>query len=75
MAFSPRSNNSLESTFFKAWRVQTKLGFQILPEVELSFGFQQIRCKEAEAGLPIDQRVIMDLGQAMGEAPPGTAIA
>jgi len=42
-----------------------KLGFQILPEVELSSGFQQIRCKEAEAGLPIDRRVIMyrDLGQ------------
>jgi len=42
----------------------TKLGFQIVPEVELSFGFQQIRCKEAEAGLPIDRRVIMyrDLG-------------
>jgi ribosomal protein S18 acetylase RimI-like enzyme len=42
-----------------------KLGFQILPEIELSFGFQQIRCKEAEAGLPIDRRVIMyrDLGQ------------
>ncbi|WP_375448772.1 GNAT family N-acetyltransferase [uncultured Nostoc sp.] len=50
----------------------TKLGFQILPEVELSFGFQQIRCKEAEAGLPIDRRVIMyrDLGQAMSLTSP-----
>ena len=36
-----------------------KLGFQILAEVELTAGFQQIRRKEAEAGLPIDQRVIM----------------
>lgn len=36
-----------------------KLGFQILPEVELTSGFQQIRCKEAEAGLPIDRRGIM----------------
>jgi ribosomal protein S18 acetylase RimI-like enzyme len=42
-----------------------KLGFRVLPEVELSVGFQQIRRKEAEAGLPIDRRVIMyrDLGQ------------
>jgi ribosomal protein S18 acetylase RimI-like enzyme len=36
-----------------------KIGFQILAEVELTSGFQQIRRKEAEAGLPIDQRVIM----------------
>lgn len=45
----------------------TKLGFQILPEIELSSAFQQIRCKEAEAKLPIDRRVIMyrDLGQAI----------
>ena len=37
----------------------TKLGFQILPEVDLTTGFQQIRRKEAEAGLPIDRRAIM----------------
>ena len=37
----------------------TKLGFQILPEVELTSGFQKIRRKEAEAGLPIDKRAIM----------------
>lgn len=37
----------------------TKLGFQILAEAELTSGFQQIRRKEAEAGLPIAQRVIM----------------
>jgi ribosomal protein S18 acetylase RimI-like enzyme len=36
-----------------------KLGFQILPEIELTSGFQQIRLKEAEAGLPINQRAIM----------------
>lgn len=36
-----------------------KLGFQILAEVELSSGFQQIRRKEAEAGLPIDRRMMM----------------
>lgn len=36
-----------------------KLGFQILAEDELTSGFQQIRLKEAEVGLPIDQRVIM----------------
>lgn len=36
-----------------------KLGFQILAEAELTSGFQQIRRKEAEAGLPFDQRVIM----------------
>ncbi|MGV0025364.1 GNAT family N-acetyltransferase [Phormidesmis priestleyi] len=36
-----------------------KLGFQVLAEVELTPSFQQIRLKEAEAGLPIDQRVIM----------------
>lgn len=36
-----------------------KLGFQILAEVELTAGFQQIRRKETEAGLPIAQRVIM----------------
>jgi GNAT superfamily N-acetyltransferase len=36
-----------------------KLGFEILAEAELSSGFQQIRQKEAEAGLPIDRRAIM----------------
>jgi GNAT superfamily N-acetyltransferase len=41
-----------------------KLGFQILAEDELTHGFQQIRRREAEAGLPIDRRTIMyhDLG-------------
>jgi GNAT superfamily N-acetyltransferase len=41
-----------------------KLGFKILPEVELSVSFQQIRHMEVAAGLPIDRRVIMyrDLG-------------
>jgi GNAT superfamily N-acetyltransferase len=41
-----------------------KLGFQILAEDELTPGFQQIRQREAEAGLPIDRRTIMyhDLG-------------
>ncbi|NJR48735.1 MAG: GNAT family N-acetyltransferase [Leptolyngbyaceae cyanobacterium CSU_1_3] len=44
-----------------AWNAPfyAKLGFQILAESELTSGFQQIRYKEAEAGLPIDQRVIM----------------
>lgn len=36
-----------------------KLGFQILAETQLTEGFQQIRGKEVEMGLPIDQRVIM----------------
>ncbi|MBD3886076.1 GNAT family N-acetyltransferase [Phormidium tenue FACHB-886] len=36
-----------------------KLGFEVLAESELTSGFQQIRRKEAEAGLPIAQRVIM----------------
>ncbi|MGG6238369.1 GNAT family N-acetyltransferase [Nodosilinea sp. AN01ver1] len=36
-----------------------RLGFQPLDEAELSAGFQQIRCQEAEAGLPIAERVIM----------------
>ncbi len=36
-----------------------KLGFQILAEAELTAGFQQIRYKEATAGLPINRRVIM----------------
>lgn len=36
-----------------------KLGFQILANNELTYGFQEIRRKESEAGLPIDQRVIM----------------
>jgi GNAT superfamily N-acetyltransferase len=36
-----------------------KLGFQSLDESELSPGFQQIRLKESEAGLPISERVIM----------------
>jgi GNAT superfamily N-acetyltransferase len=57
----------LLSTFLDiAWNapLYAKLGFHILPEVEQSSGFQQIRRKEAEAGLPIDRRVMMyrDLG-------------
>lgn len=36
-----------------------KLGFQFLAEDELTAGFQQLRRKEAEAGLPIDRRAIM----------------
>lgn len=36
-----------------------KLGFQILASVELTSGFQQIRRQEAQAGLPIERRVIM----------------
>jgi ribosomal protein S18 acetylase RimI-like enzyme len=42
-----------------------KLGFQILPEIKLSAAFQLIRRKEAEAGLPIERRVVMyrNLGQ------------
>lgn len=36
-----------------------KLGFRILDEAELTSGFQQIRRREAEAGLPICERVIM----------------
>jgi ribosomal protein S18 acetylase RimI-like enzyme len=36
-----------------------KLGFQILAEDDLTSGFQQIRRREAEAGLPIDRRIIM----------------
>jgi GNAT superfamily N-acetyltransferase len=55
------------STFVDvAWNAPfyAKLGFQILAEDRLVPGFQQIRRREAEAGLPIDQRVIMyrDLG-------------
>ncbi len=37
----------------------TKLGFRILAETDLTPGFQQIRNLEAEAGLPVAQRVIM----------------
>jgi GNAT superfamily N-acetyltransferase len=36
-----------------------KCGFQILGEDKLTAGFQQIRQKEAEAGLPIDRRAIL----------------
>jgi GNAT superfamily N-acetyltransferase len=36
-----------------------KLGFHSLDESELTSGFQQIRLKESEAGLPISERVIM----------------
>lgn len=44
-----------------AWNAPfyAKLGFQILAETELTEGFQQIRSKEVEIGLPIDQRIIM----------------
>ena len=37
----------------------SKLGFHALDESELTTGFQQIRLKELEAGLPISERVIM----------------
>jgi predicted N-acetyltransferase YhbS len=37
----------------------SKLGFHPVDEAELTTGFQQIRCKEFEAGLPISDRVIM----------------
>ncbi len=37
-----------------------KLGFRILAETEITSGFHQIRHKEAEAGLPIRERVIME---------------
>jgi GNAT superfamily N-acetyltransferase len=55
------------STFIDvAWNAPfyAKVGFQILAEDDLTPGFQQIRRREAEAGLPIDRRVIMyrDLG-------------
>lgn len=36
-----------------------KLGFRILDEAEITSGFQKIQKKEAEAGLPIRDRVIM----------------
>jgi GNAT superfamily N-acetyltransferase len=52
----------LLSTFLDvAWNAPfyAKLGFQILTEDNLTHGFQQIRRRETEAGLPIDQRVIM----------------
>jgi GNAT superfamily N-acetyltransferase len=37
----------------------SKLGFHPVEEAELTTGFQQIRLKELEAGLPISDRVIM----------------
>jgi GNAT superfamily N-acetyltransferase len=37
----------------------SKLGFNPVDETELTTGFQQIRLKELEAGLPISERVIM----------------
>jgi GNAT superfamily N-acetyltransferase len=37
----------------------SKLGFRPVDEAELTTGFQQIRCKEFEAGLPVSNRVIM----------------
>jgi GNAT superfamily N-acetyltransferase len=52
----------LLSTFFDVpWNAPfyAKLGFQILAEDKLTSGFQQIRRREAEAGLPIDRRVVM----------------
>lgn len=36
-----------------------KLGFQVMAEVDLPTGFQQIRRQEAEAGLPIARRAIL----------------
>ncbi|MBE9155852.1 GNAT family N-acetyltransferase [Nodosilinea sp. LEGE 06152] len=40
-----------------------RLGFQPLDEAELSAGFQHIREQEAQAGLPIGDRVIMQCRQ------------
>jgi GNAT superfamily N-acetyltransferase len=37
----------------------SKLGFCPVDEAELTVGFQQIRLQEAEAGLPIQERFIM----------------
>jgi GNAT superfamily N-acetyltransferase len=37
----------------------SKLGFYPVDETELKKGFQQIRLKELEAGLPVSDRVIM----------------
>jgi predicted N-acetyltransferase YhbS len=37
----------------------SKMGFRPVDEAELTTGFQQIRLKELEAGLPIVDRVIM----------------
>ncbi|MFM2302831.1 MAG: hypothetical protein RLZZ135_234 [Cyanobacteriota bacterium] len=37
----------------------SKLGFHPIEEAELTTGFQQIRLKELEAGLPVSERVIM----------------
>lgn len=37
----------------------SKLGFRPLDDAELTTGFQQLRLKEFEAGLPISERVIM----------------
>jgi predicted N-acetyltransferase YhbS len=37
----------------------SKLGFRPVDESDLTTGFQQIRLKELEAGLPISERVIM----------------
>ena len=37
----------------------SKMGFHPVPEAELTTGFQQIRLKELEAGLPVLDRVIM----------------
>jgi GNAT superfamily N-acetyltransferase len=57
-----RYQRILLSTFIDVeWNAPfyAKLGFQILAEDALTPGFQQIRCKEAEAGLPIDRRVIL----------------
>ncbi|MEP0924292.1 GNAT family N-acetyltransferase [Leptolyngbya sp. ST-U4] len=39
----------------------SKLGFRISDESELTIGLQQIRLQEREAGLPISDRVIMQL--------------
>ncbi len=39
----------------------SKLGFRISDESELTIGLQQIRLQEREAGLPISERVIMQL--------------
>jgi GNAT superfamily N-acetyltransferase len=37
----------------------SKLGFCLLDKSELTSGFQRIRAQEAEAGLPIAERIIM----------------
>ncbi len=61
-AKSQNYNKILLSTFLDIeWNAPfyLKCGFHILAEDKLTIGFQQIRAKEAEAGLPIDRRGIL----------------